>query len=111
MGGLLFKIFTIFLGNMYYILDKDKTPYQTTLEQVVSNMDKMKNIQEDTLNDGTVITTTFLFYTTQKYDGKPLLFNTRVTNQDGVDYSELYNTYNDAINGHKNVLNSYKQKK
>ena len=93
---------------MYYILDKDKTPYQTTLDQVVLNMDNMKNIQEDKLNDGTSITTTFLFYSTQKHDGKPLLFNTRVVNESGTDYSELYKTYDEAINGHNRVVEMYK---
>jgi hypothetical protein len=94
---------------MYYILDKDKTPYQTTVDQVVLNLDKMKNIQEDKLNDGTSITTTFLFYSTQKHEGKPLLFNTKVTNESGVGYSELYKTYDEAIDGHNRVLNMYKQ--
>jgi hypothetical protein len=94
---------------MYYILDKDKRPYQTTLDQVVLNMDKMKKIQEDTLNDGTSITTTFLFYSTQKHDEKPLLFNTKVVNESGTDYSELYKTYDEAINGHNRVVDMYKQ--
>jgi hypothetical protein len=94
---------------MYYILDKDKKPYQTTLDQVVLNMDKMKNIQEDRLNNGTAIITTFLFYGTQKHDGKPLLFNTKVTNQSGIDYSELYKTYDEAIDGHNRVLKMYKE--
>lgn len=94
---------------MYYILDKDKTPYQTTLDQVVLNMDKMKNIQVDKLNDGTAISTTFLFYSSQKHDGKPLLFNTKVVNESGVDYSELYQTYDEAIDGHNRVLEMYKQ--
>ena len=105
----MFNLLTFFLNNMYYILDKDNTPYQTTLDQVVLNMDKMKNIQEDRLNDGTAITTTFLFCSSQKHDGKPLLFNTKVINQSGVDYSELYKTYNEAIDGHNRVLKMYKQ--
>jgi len=54
---------------MYYILDKEKTPYQTTLDQVVLNMDKMKYIREDILNDGTEIKSTFLFYSQQKHEG------------------------------------------
>ena len=94
---------------MYYILDKDKTPYQTTLDQVVLNMDKMKNIQEDILNNGTEIKTTFLFYGSQKHEGKPLLFNTKVVNETGVDYSELYKTYDEAVNGHNRVVEMYKQ--
>lgn len=105
----MFNLLTFFLNNMYYILDKDKTPYQTTLDQVVLNMDKMKNIQEDRLNDGTAITTTFLFCSLQKHDGKPLLFNTKVINQSGVDYSELYKTYDEAIDGHNRVLKMYEQ--
>jgi hypothetical protein len=94
---------------MYYILDKDKTPYQTTLDQVVLNMDKMKSIQEDNLTDGTAIRTTFLFYGSQNHEGKPLLFNTKVINKTGVDYSELYKTYDEAIDGHNRVLKMYKQ--
>lgn len=94
---------------MYYILDKDKTPYQTTLDQVVLNMDKMKNIQEDKLNDGTAISTTFLFYSTLMHNGKPLLFKTKVINKSGVDYSELYQTYDEAVDGHNRVLEMYKQ--
>jgi hypothetical protein len=93
---------------MYYILDKEKTPYQTTLDQVVLNMDNMKHIQEDILNDGTEIKTTFLFYSQQKHEGKPLLFNTRVFKTTEV-YSELYKTYDEAINGHNRVLEMYKQ--
>lgn len=100
---------TFLLNNMYYILDKEKTPYQTTLDQVVLNMDKMKYIREDILNDGTEIKTTFLFYSQQKHEGKPLLFNTKVVNELGVDYSELYKTYDEAINGHKRVVEMYKQ--
>jgi hypothetical protein len=73
-------------------------------------MDKMKSIQEDKLNNGTSITTTFLFYGTQKHDGKPLLFNTKVVNESGIDYSELYKTYDEAIDGHNRVLKMYKQK-
>jgi hypothetical protein len=72
-------------------------------------MDKMKNIQEDKLKDGTAISTTFLFYSSQKHDGKPLLFNTKVINKSGVDYSELYKTYDEAIDGHNRVLEMYKQ--
>jgi hypothetical protein len=93
---------------MYYILDKEKTPYQTTLDQVVLNMDNMKHIQEDILNDGTEIKTTFLFYSQQKHEGKPLLFNTKVFKSTEV-YSELYKTYDEAINGHNRVLEMYKQ--
>jgi hypothetical protein len=93
---------------MYYILDKQKTPYQTTLDQVVLNMDKMKHIQSDTLNDGTQIKTTFLFYGQQKHEGKPLLFNTKVFNPTEV-YSELYKTYDEAVDGHNRVLEMYKQ--
>ena len=93
---------------MYYILDKQKTPYQTTLDQVVLNMDKMKHIQSDILNDGTEIKTTFLFYSQQKHEGKPLLFNTRVFKSTEV-YSELYKTYDEAIDGHNRVLEMYKQ--
>ena len=93
---------------MYYILDKDKTPYQTTLDQVVLNMDKMKHIQCDILNDGTEIKTTFLFYSQQKHEGKPLLFNTKVIKKTEV-YSELYKTYDEAVNGHYRVLEMYKQ--
>lgn len=94
---------------MYYILDKDKKPFQTTLDQVVINMDRMKNIQVDELNDGTAISTTFLFYSSHKHEGKPLLFNTKVINKSGVDYSELYKTYDEAISGHNRVLEMYKQ--
>jgi hypothetical protein len=93
---------------MYYILDKQKTPYQTTLDQVVLNMDKMKHIQCDILNDGTEIKTTFLFYSQQKHEGKPLLFNTKVFKSAEV-YSELYKTYDEAVNGHNRVLEMYKQ--
>ena len=93
---------------MYYILDKQKTPYQTTLDQVVLNMDKMKHIQSDVLNDGTEIKTTFLFYSQQKHEGKPLLFNTRVFKSTEV-YNELYKTYDEAIDGHNRVLEMYKQ--
>jgi hypothetical protein len=93
---------------MYYILDKEMTPYQTTLDQVVKNIDKMKHIQEDILNDGTEIKTTFLFYGQHKYDGKPLLFNTKVIKETEL-YSELYKTYDEAIDGHNRVLEMYKQ--
>ncbi len=93
---------------MYYILDKQKTPYQTTLDQVVLNMDKMKHIQSDRLNDGTEIKTTFLFYSQQKHEGKPLLFNTKVFKPTEV-YSELYKTYDEAVDGHNRVLEMYKQ--
>lgn len=93
---------------MYYILDKQKTPYQTTLDQVVLNMDKMKHIQSDVLNDGTEIKTTFLFYSQQKHEGKPLLFNTKVFKPTEV-YSELYKTYDEAVDGHNRVLEMYKQ--
>jgi hypothetical protein len=94
---------------MYYLLDNQMNPYQVGIDQVVINLDKMKSIKEDTLANGTKIRTVFTFYDVAKYDDKPFLFNTKVYIDNTSIYSEIYQTYKDAINGHRLVLEKYNE--
>lgn len=94
---------------MYYLLDKQMNPYQVTLDQVVINLDKMKEINEDILPNGTKIRTVFTFFDVATHNDKPFLFNTKVYVDNTSVYSEIYQTYNEAVSGHKLVLEKYNE--
>ena len=94
---------------MYYILDKEKNPYKVGLDQVINNLDNMKGIKKDTLPNGVKIETVFTFYDIKRGDDKPFLFNTKVYVDNISIYNEMYQTYTEAVKGHKIVLEKYNE--
>lgn len=93
---------------MYYLLDKENKPFQTNIEQVIANMDRMKSIKKDVINEDMEIHTVFTFFNLLKGDERLYLFSTKV-HKNGIEIrNEIYSTYEDAINGHNNLIKKYK---
>jgi hypothetical protein len=94
---------------MYYILDKEKNPYKVGLDQVINNLDSMRGVKKDTLPNGVKIETIFTFYDLNKENDRPFLFSTKVYVDNTHIYSEKYQTYKEAVSGHKLVLEKYNE--
>lgn len=95
---------------MYYILDRENKPYSTTLEQVINNMDRMRNIKKDVINENIEVHTVFSFFNLIKNDERLYLFSTRV-HKNGIKIrDEIYETYDEAVKGHRKLLKEFNEK-
>ncbi len=96
---------------MYYILDRENKPFPTTVEQVINNLDRMKNIKKDVINEDIEVHTVFTFFNILKNtDDRVYLFSTSV-NKNGIKIrDEIYQTYEEAVKGHNKLLKEFNEK-
>ena len=95
---------------MYYILDKENKPFPTTVDQVINNLDRMKNIRKDVINEDIEVHTVFTFFNLLKNDDRVYLFSTRV-HKNGIKIrDEIYQTYDEAVKGHNKLLKEFNEK-
>ncbi len=96
---------------MYYILDKENKPFPTTVDQVINNLDRMKNIRKDVINEDIEVQTVFTFFNILKNtDNVVYLFSTKV-HKNGIKIrDEIYQTYEEAVKGHNKLLKEFNEK-
>lgn len=95
---------------MYYLLDKENRPFPTTVEQVIANLDRMKNVKKDVINDEIEIHTVFTFFNLLKNDDRLYLFSTKVHKDGKQIRNEIYQTHEEAVKGHNKLLNEFNER-
>lgn len=102
---------------MHYLLDENKKPYPVSIEESFKLYDDpdMKIVKSEYLyldNENVRVSTVFLGYNAAYEFGadKPLFFETMVFGGDYDDYMVRYETYQEAVNGHNEIVNKIKSK-
>lgn len=92
--------------SRHYLLDENKKPYPVSIEQsLIGYTDPdMKIVQQDRVCDDTVFVSTVFLVLDHSYDDTPVLFETMVFGGKYDQYQERYHTYEEALAGHKRVL-------
>lgn len=99
---------------MWYKLDENRNSVPITSEEFLTTniLEKDRHVEDDTLPDGTRISTIFLGLNHNHGGlGSPILFETMVFSDNGDynDYQERYCTWEEAETGHKRILEAVKE--
>ena len=100
---------------MRYLLDENKKPYAVTIEESFKLYDDfdMRIVKSEYLdNEKICVSTVFLGYNGAHYgaEDKPLFFETMVFGGDYDGYMVRYETYQQAVEGHNEIVNKIKSK-
>jgi hypothetical protein len=100
---------------MRYLLDENKKPYPVSIEESFKLYDDldMKIVKSEYLdNENVRVSTVFLGYNAAYYgaEDKPLFFETMVFGGAYDDYMVRYETYQEAVDGHNEIVNKIKSK-
>ena len=100
------------MSDRHYILKNKKAVKATLLEWAKWFETNNRIIKQDTLDSGILVSTVFLGLNHRFGEGKPLIFETMVfDDNDGGDHDmERYSTYEQALNGHKKMVKKWKAK-
>ena len=104
---------------MYYLLDKDKKPYQVSAKESLKVYDdpEMKITKQDRINDHVRVSTVFLSMDhSYSFDDEgnrienptPVLWETMIFGGEHSGYQERYTSHDDALAGHKRALDLVK---
>jgi hypothetical protein len=100
---------------MRYLLDENKKPYPVSIEEGVKLFENpaMKIVKSEYLdNENVRVSTVFLGYNAAYYgaEDKPLFFETMVFGGAYDDYMMRYEKYQEAVDGHNEIVNEIKSK-
>ena len=97
------------MQGMYY--KRDGTPYSDTLEWA-KDFEKDRKVAREVLPDGKEVSTVFLGLNHNYGDGPPLIFETMVFSETGEGDLDMerYSTEEQALKGHKEMVEKWKAK-
>jgi len=95
----------------FYLLDKDKKPYEVSLEDSLKLYEDfdMKITQQDRINDDIRVSTVFLGFNHAPLESEiPVLWETMIFGGEHDQYQERYTSHEDALAGHQRALDLVK---